>query len=202
MALDFNKMEGGSIGAEFGKSLNENASSKTKGKKVEVVPLISWIVLFLVIISTLAIFIYSLSVDRNIGAREANIAEYQEAFRPSVVQELIAFGTSAEVVKNLLLSRVYSSYVFRELETFLISTANIKSLSVQKVNNEVVELSFNGETRSYIEVLQQANIFETSEFFRGGSFSNIRQTTGNGLRVVSFSYTKVIPISLLQQGIN
>ena len=179
-------------------SLGGDRSAYRIKEPVNVLTLISYVIFTVSLLITGASYIFISVFENKVEEREQLIAQYEETFKPEIVEDLVSFGNRSVVVNQLLQSRVKITDILEELEKATISNSRVRSIniSISKTSNSV-DIATDNETDGYENVIQQVKAYDDSAFFANSELSSVNKSGGLREQKVSFNVRKTFSLDLL-----
>ena len=180
-------------------SLGGDRSTYKVKEPFNILTLISYLIFIVALLITGASYIFISVFEKKVAEREQLIAQYQETFKPEIVEGLVSFGNRSVVVNELLKSRIKVTDIFEEVEKSVINNSRITALTISiSKHTYSVDVSIDQVTSDYEKVIQQIRSYNGSELFQNFELSGVNKINDlNSNEKVSFNVRKNFPLDLL-----
>lgn len=156
-------------------------------KHVNIFGLLAFIVFFAAIILAAGVFVWRISLERDIRSLQTDLEEAKKALDPEVISELSALATRMQVARQLLNNQRSLSSLFGLIEPVTMRNVRFKNLTATPQQGGQLSISMDGEALSFATLaLQTDEILKKQDIFRQPTFSNI-MVDKNGVVTFRFS---------------
>jgi hypothetical protein len=152
---------------------------KSSLERNSLVIIIGIVVFFIALGGSIGVFMYKNSLNNQIDQANKDLIAAREAFAPEKIQELMDQNMQRISAKSLLEKHVITSKLLTLLQSLVVKTVRIESLSYT-YKDGLPAISMGLEAFSYNALTDQSDIFRNNEYIVNPSFDSFSLTdTGN-----------------------
>jgi len=175
----------------------EEVGSRRRKSSMGILTLGGIVIFLIAILASGAIFAYQKILERSIVTKKEELVRAQEAFEPSLIQELVRLDTRIAAAETLLDQHIAPSFVLQLLQDITLETVQFDGFTLTVPDNADgdIELSMEGRAVGFSAVALQSDEFAKSPYLKDPLFSGLAVTQTGG---VLFSVSAVISPELLR----
>jgi hypothetical protein len=171
------------------KKLTENREKEgvTRTKSSGLLSLLAGLLFITALVSVAGVYLYKMNKISEYESNMKSIKSAEKSFEPGLILSLKKLDIRLNAATELLSKHIALSDFFQSLgETTLPSIAfNDFSFSYDGLENEV---KISGESKGYLPIAQQSDLFESNKYIKNHIFSDFSLTdTGNVAFTLSFT---------------
>jgi hypothetical protein len=126
-----------------------------------------------------AVFLYSQYLDTSADSKVEQLRRAQEAFEPSLIQELTRLDDRMRAAEQVLNAHIAPTAFFETLEASTLTTIAFQSLEMQASDANKITVKMSGVAKSVNSIALQADLFSKNGVITSPIFSSInRQADG------------------------
>jgi hypothetical protein len=139
---------------------------------IGILPLIAWAIFILTILTAVGLFVYSLSLEKNIQAINTQLVDVQKSFDSKLIAELKSADDRLKIGKKLLENHIAVSPLFSLLEDVTLQTVRFNNFQYTNTDGKAV-IGMAGEAAGYNALALQSDIIDSDVRFISPLFSGI-----------------------------
>lgn len=156
--------------------------------------LLAGVVMVAVVLFSLGLFLYRLSLEQRIEEQYATLEKVKESFDPNFLEQATRLNKRIVSAGKILDDHLAPSAIFDLLEEFTLQTISFKTFEFSDNVDGKIIVNGAGEGDSFASVVLQSDEFGKSGFMRDVLFSDLQpNTTGN----VNFAFEATIDPKLV-----
>lgn len=156
-------------------------------KKNSVLSLLAGLLFITAIISIAGVFLYKLNISAGMKEKIDSINTAEKAFEPAVILELKKLDIRLRAATDLLDKHIALSDFFDSLGESTLPNISFSEFSFA-YNEEASQVTMSGESRGYLPIAQQSDIFEKNQYIQNHLFSDFQLNDGGSV-TFSLSFT-------------
>lgn len=178
---------------QLSKVRNTNIRSK---KKNSLLALLAWLLFITALISIAAVYIYKINISSGMNKKIDSINTAEKAFEPTVILELKKLDIRLRAATDLLDKHIALSDFLSSFGESTLPNLSFSDFSFT-YNDVASEISMSGQSRGYLPIAQQSDIFEKNQYIQNPVFSDFAlDDTG----MVTFSLNFTLNPELITYG--
>jgi hypothetical protein len=157
------------------------------------------VIFVLAVAGALFSFLFKNLATDELAERQARLSDAKQTYAPEEIAELNRFDKRLAAVNQLLNQHQEISPVFEEIESYVLTTVQLKTAQVGYDNNNTIKVSGEGEAYNFEALALQSDEFTKSSFISNPIFTEFNR---NEEDFISFEYSFLIDLALLDQSEN
>jgi hypothetical protein len=173
-----------------------------KQRSVSFITVISFLIFFIVLLATGALYFYKQSLSASITQMQSELSVAQNQFEPDKITQLATLGHKLQAASAVLSQHIAVSPILQELGNVTIKNVSYKSFSYSEDKGKIT-VTLDGVATDYAAVAMQSDFLKQDNHFIDPLFSNFSlDDKGNVLFNLQFSvdpnfvnYEKIMDIA-------
>jgi hypothetical protein len=166
--------------------INEPVSSSPRS--VSILLIIAIFILFTVLIATGGLYLYKVSLVKQIASMQNSLTLAQNSFEPSQITQLKVLDKRLNAATEILNNHINITPIFTALEQLTMKTVRYTQFSYNLGANNTINVKISGQAIGYRAIALQADLFSTNKNLIDPVFSNLTlDNSGNVLFDLDFS---------------
>ncbi len=157
--------------------------------------LIAFILFFAALVLAIGVFVWRVSIEREITDLQTALENAKEALDPKIISELTTLSTHMQGVSQVLDNHRAASEFFDYLETITMKNVQFRNFNFTVGKNNQFQVSMDGQAGSFATVALQSDVFlANSLYLKQPTISNV-SAGENG--AVSFRVNAMVDSNLI-----
>lgn len=178
------------------KLATERKKNIIPSKGNSIVSLLAGLLFVTALVSVIGVYLYKLQVSKTVASSVDSINRAEKAFEPAVIVELKKLDIRLRAATELLDRHVALSDFFASLGESTLPDIAFDNFTFA-FNDDYSEVSMSGQSRGFIPIAQQSDLFEKNQYIVNHIFSDFQIIEGG---FVSYSLTFALDPDLLSYG--
>lgn len=142
---------------------------------------VTTVIFLAVLVIAAGVYLYGLSLQKQIANQERALAEAQAAFNPAFIAEAVRLNDRIESVKKLLANHKSPSQIFELMEETTLRTVQFTSLSYSTDEEGTIKIEADGAAAGFESVVLQSDGYGATGYLRDILFSGLQNNTTGGV---------------------
>lgn len=146
-------------------------------RQVYMFTLVSYVLMFATLLAVGGVFLYSKYLDQQLNEEIVLLNTEIDSFSESDMQRVLEFNQRLQQASGRLDKSVSMVSVFEALEAATINTVKLKTLDLEREDDEKFILAAAVETDSFDSTIFQRGVYQRNQIIDSVSFSEVRTVT-------------------------